>query len=62
MRIGEIDIYDYARQLLEAHGEMAVVEAAQRAYAYEEQGQREEAETWRHIEAALKLMRGAHMS
>ena len=62
MRIGEIEIHDYARQLLEAHGDMAVVEAAQRARACEEQGQREEAETWRHIEAALKLMRGAHLS
>jgi hypothetical protein len=28
----------------------------------EEQGQREEAETWRHIEAALKQMRGPHES
>ena len=62
MRIGEIEIHDYARQLLEAHGDMAVVEAAQRACACEEQGQREEAETWRHIEAALKQMRGAHLS
>ena len=30
MRMGEMEIYDYARQLLEAHGEMAVVEAALR--------------------------------
>ena len=30
MRMGEIEIHDYARQLLEAHGEMAVVEAAQK--------------------------------
>jgi hypothetical protein len=28
----------------------------------EQQGQNEEAETWRHIEAALKLMRGPHES
>ena len=62
MRMGEIDIHDYARQLLEAHGEMAVVEAAQKACQYEEKGQTEEAETWRHIEAALKLMRGPHVS
>jgi hypothetical protein len=62
MRIGEIDIHDYARQLLEAHGDMAVVEAARRACDCEEQGQREEAETWRHIEAALKQMRGPHLS
>jgi hypothetical protein len=31
MRMGEIEIQDYARQLLDAHGEMAVVEAAQKA-------------------------------
>jgi hypothetical protein len=62
MRMGEIEIHDYARQLLEAHGEMAVAEAAQKACSFEENGQTEEAETWRHIEAALKLMRGPHVS
>ena len=54
MRMGEIEIHDYARQLLEAHGEMALVEAAQKASSCEEKGQTEEAETWRHIEAVLK--------
>ena len=44
MKMGEIEIQDYARQLLEAHGDMAVVEAA------------------RHIEAALMLMRGPHVT
>lgn len=62
MRMQEIDIQDYARQLLDAHGEKAVVEAAQKARTLEEQGQSDEAETWRHIEAALKLMRGPHES
>lgn len=62
MRMGEIEIHDYARQLLEAHGDIAVVEAAQKALSFEEKGQTEEAETWRHIEAALKLMRGPHVS
>jgi hypothetical protein len=62
MRMGEIEIHDYARQLLDAHGEMAVVEAAQKARTFEEKGQTEEAETWRAIEAALKLMRGPHAS
>jgi hypothetical protein len=62
MRMGEMEIYDYARQLLEAHGEMAVVEAAQKARSFEENGQTEEAETRRGIEAALKLMRGPHVS
>jgi hypothetical protein len=58
----EIDIQDYARQLLEAHGDKAVVEAAQKACACEQQGDGEQAETWRHIEAALKLLRGPHES
>jgi hypothetical protein len=62
MRIHEIDIQDYARQLLEAHGALAVVEAAQKASAFEKDGKKEDAETWRHIEAALKLMRGPHES
>jgi hypothetical protein len=62
MRMREIDIQDYARQLLEAHGAQAVVEAAQKARALEMEGKKEDAEIWRHIEAALKLMRGPHES
>jgi hypothetical protein len=54
----EIEIQDYARQLFEAHGDKAVVEAAQKARSFEEKGNAEEAKTWRHIEAALRLMRG----
>ena len=62
MPMTEIELQDYARQLLEAHGAKAVVEAAQKASAFEQQGQKEEAETWRHIEAAIKLIRGPHES
>jgi hypothetical protein len=58
----ETEIHDYARQLLEAHGATAVAEAAQKACVFEHQGDSEQAETWRHIEAALKLMRGPHES
>jgi hypothetical protein len=58
----EVEIYDYARQLLEAHGDTAVAEAAQKASACERQGEIEKAETWRHVEAALKQMRGPHVS
>ena len=36
-----------------AKGEMAVVEAAQKACACEEKGETEQAEPWRHIEAVL---------
>ena len=62
MMMQEIDIHDYARQLLEAHGDRAVAEAAQKAIAFEKEGEREQAETWRHIEAALKTIRGPHES
>jgi hypothetical protein len=62
MRMEEIEISEYARQLYEAHGSRSVVEAAQKAYSYEEKGQAEEAQTWRRIEAALKLMRGPRAS
>jgi hypothetical protein len=56
------DIQDYARQLLDAHGDKPVVEAAQKARSLEESGSVEEAKTWRQIEAAIKLMRGSHAS
>ena len=62
MMMQEIDIHDYARQLLEAHGDRAIAEAAQRACDLEKEGNHEQAETWRHIEAALKMMRGPHES
>ncbi len=62
MTMQEIDIHDYARQLLEAHGDGAVAEAAQRALAFEKKGEHDQAESWRHIEAALKAMRGPHES
>jgi hypothetical protein len=62
MRMQESEVYDYARQLLEAHGDKAIAEAAQKACALEKQGESEDAESWRHIEAALKLMRGPHES
>jgi hypothetical protein len=56
-----IEIQDYARQLLEAHGFKAIAEAAQKARAFEE-GDNEQAQTWRSIEAALLLMRGPNES
>ena len=62
MRMQETEIHDYARQLFEAHGDKAVVEAAQKACSCEQQGDGEQAETWRRVEAALKLMCGPHES
>jgi hypothetical protein len=57
-----VDIQDYARQLFEAHGDKAVAEAAQKAAALEEKGEKEQAENWRRIEAALYQMLGPHQS
>jgi hypothetical protein len=51
-------IQEYARQLREAHGDRATAEAAQKAVAFEQAGDREQAEIWRRVEAALLLMRG----
>jgi hypothetical protein len=58
----ETVITEYARQLMEAHGDRAIAEAAQRAVACEQQDDKEEAQTWRHVEAALKEMRGPNVS
>ena len=39
MRMRESDVHDYARQLLEAHGDGAVAEVAERACACEQRGE-----------------------
>ena len=62
MTLQETDIHDLARRLIEAHGSRAIAEAAQKAANLEQEGEREEAETWRHIEEALKIMQGPHES
>jgi hypothetical protein len=62
MRMGEIEIHDYARQMLDAYGDKAVATAAQRACHYEGKGHAEDAQTWRHIESVLKAMRGPRVS
>jgi hypothetical protein len=58
----EVQIHTIARQMLEKHGFEAIAEAAQQALACEEKGDREEAKEWRHIEAAMKIMRGPNQS
>jgi len=57
-----MEIQEHARKLKDAHGDKAVVEAAQKARELEEAGDKEQAETWRRIEAALLQMRGPHVS
>ena len=58
----ESEIHAYARQLYEAHGTRAAAEAAQKARAFEDKGDQDQSRTWRHIEAAIRLMNGPHQS
>ncbi|MEZ5849073.1 MAG: hypothetical protein R3D68_00300 [Hyphomicrobiaceae bacterium] len=53
-----VEIQDYARRLYEARGASAVADAAQKAAALEALGQKDEAQDWRRIEAALRMMKG----
>ncbi len=54
------EIQQQARMLVEAHGDKAVAEAAQKAKTLEDSGATEEAKVWRKIESAIKQMRGPH--
>jgi hypothetical protein len=54
----ETMISEYARQLRDAHGDRAIAEAAQRAAECERTKDKDEAKTWRQVEAALKGMQG----
>jgi hypothetical protein len=60
--ISEVQIHTIARQMLEKHGFEAIAEAARQALACEKKGETEEAREWRHIEDAMKMMRGPHQS
>jgi hypothetical protein len=62
MNMSETQIHSIARQMLEKHGPGAIAEAAQKAQACENQGDADEAKEWRHIEDAMKMMRGPHQS
>jgi hypothetical protein len=53
-----IEIEEHARKLMEVQGPKAIVEAAQKARTFEEQGASEQAVTWRKIEAAMRTLQG----
>ena len=55
-------IHDYARRFVGAHGDKAELEAARRAAECERQGETNQAGDWRRIQAAIKEMRGPHLS
>src|ERR1700730_585629 len=58
--ISEMQIHTIARQMIEKHGFEAIATAAQNAVACESKGDTEEARGWRHIEDAMKGVRGPH--
>lgn len=58
----ENEIIDYARRLLEAHGDKAELEAAQKVRELEEQKDEGQAETWRKIRAAISELRASQIS
>jgi hypothetical protein len=58
----EIVITDYAHELMRAHGQSAIAEAARRAVACEKDNDQEGARTWRRVEAALQALRGPRTS
>jgi N-acetyl-anhydromuramyl-L-alanine amidase AmpD len=60
--IPETQVHIIARQMIEKHGFEAIAMAAQNAVACERKGDAEDAKEWRHIEAAMKLMRGPNQS
>jgi len=60
--MSEIQVHTIARQMLEKHGLGAIAEAARHAQACEAKGDADEAQEWRHIEDAMKIMRGPHQS
>ena len=60
-RMRETEIIDYARQLLDAHGGKAEAEAAAKARTFEEQGDADQAETWRRIRMTINELHGAQI-
>jgi hypothetical protein len=60
--ISETQVHTIARQMFEKRGPAAIAQAAQQAQACESRGETDEAKEWRHIEDAMKMMRGPHQS
>ncbi|MGZ8415684.1 MAG: hypothetical protein ACXWVQ_01670 [Methyloceanibacter sp.] len=55
-------IHEHARRLVNALGDKAELEAAQKAADCERQGEKRQPVDWRRIQAAIKEMRGPHLS
>ena len=58
--IPETQVHTIARQMFEKHGAAAIAKAAEQAQLCESRGESDQAREWRHIEDAMKMMRGPH--
>jgi hypothetical protein len=56
------DVSAIARHLFESHGAKAIAEAAQRADHFGKTKNREQAQTWKRVESALRDLRGPRQS
>ncbi len=57
-----VKIVEQARALLEAHGDKAEAEVAQKAAAMKQAGQQDEAEQWEKVRRAIHELRSGHVS
>jgi hypothetical protein len=57
-----IDTVEYARQLAEVRGDMALVDAARKIRNSEKNGDKDAAAIWRRIQSALTNLRSPHVS
>lgn len=57
-----LEVHSFARKLLDAHGSKAELEAAQKATECEQRGDKDEAATWRRVQATIKTMRAPRVS
>ncbi len=57
-----VNVTEYARALLDAHGGRAEAEAARRMQQARATGRSEEAENWKRIRLAISEMRGPHQA
>jgi hypothetical protein len=55
----ETEIIDYTKRLMEAHGDKAEAEAAQKTREFELQKDAEQAEVWRRIRTTIRELRGS---
>ena len=60
--LSEMQIHTIARQMIEQHGFEAIAQAAQNAQSCEKEGETDKDSEWRHIEGAMKIMRGPNQS